>query len=52
MYKYILILMLSLTGCDQVIDVQINPYACVNGFKYDLEGNPIVDNVGAQETCD
>jgi hypothetical protein len=43
--------MLSLTSCDQVIDVQINPYACVDGFKYDLAGNPMVDQSGAQETC-
>jgi hypothetical protein len=43
--------MLSLSGCDQVIEVQINPYACVDEFKYDLAGNPIVDQNGAQETC-
>jgi len=45
-------LMLSLTGCYQEIDVQINPYVCIDGFKWDLAGNPIVNEFGAQESCE
>jgi len=49
--KGILILIFFLPGCYQEIDIQINPYICIGGFQWDLEGNPIVNDFGAQETC-
>jgi hypothetical protein len=51
MYKYVLILTLSLPGCYEEIDVQINPYICINDYQWDLEGSAIVNDFGAQKTC-
>lgn len=52
MYKY-LPLILLLTACIETVEipVQINPFVCTNGWQYDLDGNAIVDNTGAQKTC-
>ena len=51
-YKYLPIVLL-LTSCIETVEVpvQINPYACVDGWQWTLEGSPIVDEQGNQLTC-
>jgi len=46
-------LLLLLAGCVDLVEVpvQINPFICIDGFKWELDGTPIVNDVGAQEEC-
>ena len=46
-------LVLCLTAClpDVEVDVPKTFKCSVDGFQYDQQGNPIVDNVGGQLTC-
>jgi hypothetical protein len=51
MKTFILLFILLTNGCYQEIEVQINPYACIDDFKWNLQGFPIVNEYGAQEAC-
>lgn len=57
MKKLLVIILLgfSLTGCKTgtvEMPVEIHPYVCVDGWQYDMLSHPIMDDFGAQLTCD
>lgn len=51
---FIFLCVLLLTACGEMfqVTIQIDPYVCVSGYQWTLDGVAIVDNIGAQLTCE
>lgn len=46
------VFMFILFGCEKSIDIQINPYFCVDEFRWDFSGDAMVDEYGAILSCE